>query len=146
MSAIIAWIAGREALDARPRAKPVTAIHAGSRTKASAATVAEVASCAPSRVGRRPSRSASTPPSTDAMTPPSPIREATRPAYAAENPREAVRYSARNVRTKLPSRLTRVLVHSHQNSRGSPETDSVAARLSEATDMGASPGADVSSA
>ena len=40
-----------------------------------------------------------------------------------------------NVATKAPSRLIRVLVHSHQNSRGSPETDSRAARLRLATDM-----------
>ncbi|GHB67510.1 hypothetical protein GCM10010331_64280 [Streptomyces xanthochromogenes] len=37
--------------------------------------------------------------------------------------------------TKAPSRLIRVLVHSHQNSRGSPETVSRAASLRLATDM-----------
>jgi hypothetical protein len=37
------------------------------------------------------------------------------------------------VATKAPSRLTRVLVHSHQNSRGSPETVSRTARLARRT-------------
>lgn len=45
-----------------------------------------------------------------------------------------------NVATKAPSRLIRVLVHSHQNSRGRPETDSRAARLRLATDMWLPPG------
>lgn len=45
-----------------------------------------------------------------------------------------------NVATNAPSRLTRVLVHSHQNSLGSPETVSRVARLSAATDMRVPPG------
>ncbi|CAM5537757.1 hypothetical protein SFUMM280S_01275 [Streptomyces fumanus] len=39
------------------------------------------------------------------------------------------------VATNAPSRLTSVLVHSHQNSRGSPETDSRTARRTPPTDM-----------
>jgi hypothetical protein len=40
------------------------------------------------------------------------------------------------VATKAPSRLTSVLVHSHQNSRGSPATVSRVARRKAASDMG----------
>ncbi len=40
-----------------------------------------------------------------------------------------------NVATNAPSRLIRVLVHSHQNSRGIPETVSRAAALRPATDI-----------
>lgn len=39
------------------------------------------------------------------------------------------------VATKAPSRLTSVLVHSHQKARGIPETVSRAARIGPATDM-----------
>src|SRR6478609_4695638 len=46
---------------------------------------------------------------------------------------------ARKVATNPPSRLTSVEVHSHQNSRGNPETLSFAARFSRATDTGRLP-------
>lgn len=40
-----------------------------------------------------------------------------------------------NVATKAPSRFTSVLVQSHQNARGRPETLSLAARLRLAADI-----------
>lgn len=90
--------------------------------KPSSATDRAVDTCAISMVGRRPSRSVSTPATSEEITPPSPCRAATSPAYEAECPRSSVRYSAMKVATNPPSRLTSVLVHSHQNSRGNPET------------------------
>ncbi|GAA1094482.1 hypothetical protein GCM10009663_42400 [Kitasatospora arboriphila] len=77
---MIAEIAGREALLARPTRKAVTAIATRSWQKPRTAVDTAVPSCAASRVGRRPQRSASTPPPTAAIAEPRPKSEATRPA------------------------------------------------------------------
>ncbi|GGV48221.1 hypothetical protein GCM10010245_75860 [Streptomyces spectabilis] len=41
--------------------------------------------------------------------------------------------------TKAPRRFTRVLVHSHQNAGGSPDTDSFTARLAAVSGIRGSP-------
>lgn len=84
MSAIIAWTAGREALLAMPTRKATPAMAKGCTMNPSTATETAVESCAISMVGRRPSRSVITPAPSEEMTPPSPWRAATRPAYEAE--------------------------------------------------------------
>lgn len=84
MSAIIACTAGREALLAMPTTKATTGMATGSSTNPSSATENAVDVWAISSVGRRPSRSAITPPASDDTTPPSPCSAATSPAYEAE--------------------------------------------------------------
>lgn len=80
MSAIIACTAGRDALLAAPTRNATPAMATGSCMKPRRATDAAVEDCAMRRVGRRPSRSVITPEPMDETTPPSPYREATRPA------------------------------------------------------------------
>ncbi len=84
MSAIIAWTAGREALLAIPTKNATAAMANGCCMNPSTATDTAVDVCAISMVGRRPSRSVMTPAPSEEMTPPSPWRAATSPAYEAE--------------------------------------------------------------
>lgn len=72
MSAIIACTAGREAVVAMPTTHATAAIATGCSMKPSSATEAAVDSWAASIVGRRPSRSVSTPAPTEEITPPRP--------------------------------------------------------------------------
>jgi hypothetical protein len=84
MSAIIACTAGRDALLAMPTRNATPAIATGWCMNPRSATDTAVEACAISSVGRRPSRSVITPPPSEEITPPSPCRAATRPAYVAE--------------------------------------------------------------
>ena len=84
MSAIIACTAGRDALLVMPTRQATAAIATGSCTKPSTATVTAVDTCATSSVGRRPSRSVSTPATTADTTAPSPCNAPTSPANVAE--------------------------------------------------------------
>ncbi|GAA3164495.1 hypothetical protein GCM10017688_09290 [Streptomyces ramulosus] len=72
MSAIIACTAGREALEAAPTTPATAAMATGCVMNPSVATDPAVASCDSSIVGRRPTRSVSTPDPTEPTTPPSP--------------------------------------------------------------------------
>jgi hypothetical protein len=69
---MIAEMAGREALLVKPSTAAADAMAQAGWTRPRAMVATAVLDCATSRVGRRPIRSASTPPATAAQLPPRP--------------------------------------------------------------------------
>lgn len=74
---------GREALLAAPAAHASAAISKGVDAKPRAAVSPAAATCVISSVARRPTRSASTPATSEATAPPAPKSAATKPAKLA---------------------------------------------------------------
>ena len=91
MSAMIAPVAGRVALFARPARNAKHRDEPHRCTDPSATNVTADATSAPSNVARRPTRSASTPPTTAETPAPTAFNAATNPAKAAECPNDRVK-------------------------------------------------------